>query len=871
MTDNPAESEGCSDDTLDTGRESPDSWPTEAHEPTPPPVAGGIPRRIGQYRIKRAIASGGMGTVYEAMQEKPRRTVAVKLMRAGIASRSALRRFEYESQLLARLHHRGIAQVYEAGTHRDGEVVVPYFAMEYIIGATPVTEYARNKQLPTRERLRLFADVCEAVHHGHQKGIIHRDLKPSNILVDSSGQVKIIDFGVARSTDSDMAVTTLQTDMGQLIGTLQYMSPEQCAADPHDIDTRSDVYALGVIYYEMLCERLPYNLKGTAIHEATRVIREAQPPKFSTLDRTLRGDVETIGLKALEKDRDRRYQSASALVADIERYLNNEPISARPASTMYQLRKLVSRHKAPFAFVGALFVLTLAFGVWMSLLYAQAEQLRQEAVAAKEAEQQQRELAEKTAGDLQQVSDFQADMLSQIDPARAGEELTKDVFAKFENAIADAGARGPEAGEEVAVFQGHWSRVNATDVARELIDRTILEPAVRTIDERFEEQPLVHAQLQQSLASRYRELGLYESALPLQTSALDTRRRELGDDHPETLASINSMGRLLEDQGKFDDAMPFYRETLEASRRILGPDHPVTLRSINNMGLLLQRQGRLEEAERYYREALEGQRRILGDEHRDTLDAINNMGFLLHRQGKLDEAETYAREALEGYRRVLGDDDPTTLGAFTNTGMLLRERDDLDGAERYLLRAAEGKRRVLGDQHPSTLLSIGNLAFFYEQAGRYAEAEPYAREALDGRRRVLGDDHRDTLISVSNMAKLLIEVGKAEEAERLAREAVDRGKATLGGTHWFVGNFLGKHGLALTSLRRYAEAEEALLEGNDILVAALGNDHEQTRRVVEYLADLYDAWHAAEPGNGHDAEAAEWREKWSRDEGEEDE
>ncbi len=230
---------------------------TETQEHPPAPVGAGVPKRIGQYRIKRAIASGGMGTVYEAVQEKPRRTVAVKVMRAGIASRSALRRFEYESQLLARLRHPGIAQVYDAGTHKDGEVTVPYFAMEYIVGAKPVTDYVKDKKLGTRERLKLFAEVCEAVHHGHQKGIIHRDLKPSNILVDGSGQVKIIDFGVARCTDSDMAVTTLQTDVGQLIGTLQYMSPEQCAADPHDIDTRSDVYALGVVFYEMLCDRNP--------------------------------------------------------------------------------------------------------------------------------------------------------------------------------------------------------------------------------------------------------------------------------------------------------------------------------------------------------------------------------------------------------------------------------------------------------------------------------------------------------------------------------------------------------------------------------------------------------------------------------------
>ena len=272
--------------------ESPSGGPAaESTETGSPPMASRTLDRIGHYHIKRVIASGGMGTVYEATQEKPRRTVALKLMRHGIASRSALRRFEYESQILARLRHPGIAQVYEAGTHRDDSGTVPFFAMEYIVGAKPITQYVKEKKLGARQRMELFAQVCDAIHHGHQKGIIHRDLKPSNILVDATGQVKIIDFGVARSTDSDLAVTTLQTDIGQLVGTLQYMSPEQCEADPHNIDTRSDVYALGVVFYELLCGRLPYNVTRMAMHEATRIIREQQPTRLTTIDKALKGDI----------------------------------------------------------------------------------------------------------------------------------------------------------------------------------------------------------------------------------------------------------------------------------------------------------------------------------------------------------------------------------------------------------------------------------------------------------------------------------------------------------------------------------------------------------------------------------------------------
>ncbi len=319
-----------------------------------------MPQQIGHYRIRELLSSGGMGTVYLAEQEQPRRPVAIKLMKHGITSRAALRRFEFESQILALLEHPYIAKVYEAGTYDDGSGGVPFFAMEYVPNAKAITDYARVKSLGTRARLALFAKACEAVHHGHQKGIIHRDLKPGNILVDPRGDPKIIDFGVARATDSDLTVTTLQTDIGQLIGTLQYMSPEQVESDPHDIDTRSDVYALGVVLYELLTGRVPYDLSKAAIHEAARVIREETPPRPSTLDRALRGDIETIALKALEKDRERRYRSAEALAEDIGRYLRSEPIQARRPSLAYQFNRFARRHSGLVAAAAAVFTLLVA-------------------------------------------------------------------------------------------------------------------------------------------------------------------------------------------------------------------------------------------------------------------------------------------------------------------------------------------------------------------------------------------------------------------------------------------------------------------------------------------------------------------------------
>ncbi|MFH1109579.1 MAG: protein kinase [Planctomycetota bacterium] len=352
------------------------------------------PEKIGQFHIKSVIASGGMGTVYEAFQEHPRRPVAVKVLKRGIASRSAMRRFEYESQTLARLRHPGIAQVYEAGTYDDGAGPVPYFAMEYIPHALPITAYAKEKGLTLRQRLELFADVCDAVHHGHQKGIIHRDLKPGNILVDSHGEVKVIDFGVARGTDSDMAVTTLQTDIGQLIGTLQYMSPEQCVADPHDIDTRSDVYALGVVFYELLSGKMPYDVTNRPVLESTRMIREEHPTRLSRVDAALRGDTETIVFKALEKDRERRYQSAVELAQDIRRYLSGEAIIARPPSIVYQLRVFARRNKAFFSAVAAAFVVLVGGVIVSTSLYVQAERQRQRAVVAEQEQSRERQRAE---------------------------------------------------------------------------------------------------------------------------------------------------------------------------------------------------------------------------------------------------------------------------------------------------------------------------------------------------------------------------------------------------------------------------------------------------------------------------------------------
>ena len=376
-----SEDDGKIDPTVDSNK----AGESDVSPPVTFPMAPSrIPKQIGKFRIKKLIATGGMGAVYQGVQEQPRRTVAIKLMKSGVTSASALRRFEYESQLLARLRHPGIAEVYDAGTHEARDGSVPYFVMEFIAGAKRITDYVQYKKLATRERLKLFIEAAAAVHHGHTKGIIHRDLKPDNMLVNSHGRVKVIDFGVARATDSDLAVTNLQTDIGQLIGTVQYMSPEQVEAEPDDLDTRSDVYSLGVILYEVLCGNLPYDVRKLKVYDATRVVRETEAMKLSTVDSTLRGDIETIVAKALEKDRDRRYQSAKELADDIQRYLSDEAIMARPPSITYQMRVFARRNKGVMTGVAAVFGALLLGLAGMSWLYVDTERERQNAEVATE-------------------------------------------------------------------------------------------------------------------------------------------------------------------------------------------------------------------------------------------------------------------------------------------------------------------------------------------------------------------------------------------------------------------------------------------------------------------------------------------------------
>lgn len=811
-----------------------------------------LPEQIAGYRITRLIGEGGMGAVYKAEQSKPRRIVALKVIKPGFASVQALKRFEQECQVLGRLQHPGIAQVFEAGMADTGAGPQPYFAMEYIQGQS-LTDYAAANRLTIRQRLELLARIADAVQHAHAKGVIHRDLKPANILVTPEGQPKILDFGVARAVDSDIQATTVETDMGVLIGTLPYMSPEQVSGDPDELDTRSDVYALGIILYELLVGRLPYDLHKRMLHEVVRIIREEEPTRLSSVNRIFRGDIETIVGRTLEKDKSRRYQTANAVSADIRRYLNNEPIAARPPSTWYQARKFAARNKALVAGVAATMValLTGLAGTGLALkraLAAEAEQANQRqraderAIAAQKAEAAAtaaRDAEKARADELKQVSDFQSQMLSQIDTTQAGIELMADVRERYAAALEKAGVPEEERTARVDALRAELVRVNATDTAAAMIDRTILKPAVKAIDEQFKNQPLVDAQLRQALATLYEEsIGKYDAASPLQERALVTRRRALGNEHPDTLTSVINMGFLLRARGKLAEAEPYYRESLETSRRVLGEEHPTTLTALNNLGRVLEDQNKLAEAEKYYRDALEKRRRVLGEEHADTLGSINNMGRLLQHQRQLAEAETYFREALEKMRRVLGEEHPQTLASIGNMGTLLHDQGKLADAESYYREALEKSRRVRGEEHPDTLTCINDMGVLLRDEGKLAEAEPYYREALEKGRRVLGEEHPSTLTSVNNMGRLLQEQGKLAEAERYYREALEKRRRVLGDDHPGTINSIGCMGRVLRMQGRHAEAEPYYREALEKSRRVFGEDDVNTITSINNMGFL---------------------------------
>lgn len=849
-----------------------------------------LPSEIGGYRIVRVLGAGGMATVYEAEQQHPRRLVALKVMRHALARTSAQQRFQFETEVLARLRHPGIAQIYEAGTLEESAgASLPYFVMEYIPGATTITDYARSHKLPLIDRLRLFLDVCDAVQHGHQLGVIHRDIKPGNILVaEAAAQEatlvetplqssfatarltgrphptpKIIDFGVARSVDPAQAVITRDSDLGRLVGTLNYMSPEQCS-ESAEVDIRCDVYALGVVLYQLIAERLPYDLGRVPLPKAIQIITHDSPPPLSRFAPESRGDLEAIVGMALEKEPHRRYASVAALATDVRRYLADQPIEARPATTITQLRKFARRNRAVVAGVAAVFV-TLVVGIlattYMALIANQA-----------------RDAAESRGRQLEQVTAFQQSQLSQIDPQAMGRRL-RDSLSQ---AVADACADPKDAEHARADFERLMRDVNFTTQALRSLDENLLQRSHDAINAQFVGQPLVQAGLLQRLAATMAQLGLAQRALPIADEAYQIRRATLGDDHVDTLESHFLRGSLLEALGRFDEAISVLRDLLERSTRALGAESEKTLTVGMTLGGVLRHSGDLDGAERVWRETLETRRRVLGANDPAVLSTLNNigiihamrgqtaqaeacwrevlqrrrangaapeelagprtnLGLLLQDQGKLDEARPLLEEQLADTRRRSGDDHPNTLDAMLNFSSLLLEMCEFDAAERLQRECLERTSRRYGPEHRKTLRSTGALAAILRAAGQMDEAESLLRATLAIQRHKLGPGHQDTLESLLTLSQILYDMGRGEEAASAAAEALRYARRSSADKSPFIADCLIAYGQALAASQRLDDAAQTLTEAVEVATAVFGDGHPKTCTALDALHALRDA------------------------------
>jgi serine/threonine protein kinase len=696
---------------------------------------------IGPYRLIRKLGEGGMGQVWLAEQSAPvKRQVALKIIKAGRYDGSALLRFDVERQALAIMDHPAIAKVFDAGSTPQGQ---PYFVMEHVPGV-PITNYCDQKRLSIPDRLALFIKVCEGVQHAHQKAIMHRDLKPSNILVvevDGKPTPRIIDFGIAKAISQQDEDETLVTRAGGMVGTPGYMSPEQADPTVLDVDTRTDVYSLGVVLYELLTGELPFDARQwqtKPFHVMLRELHEEDPPSPSTrisgdagsttaaqhrntdprqLESLLRGDLDWIALKALEKDRARRYGTPSELGADINRYLRNEPVVARPASTAYRTKKYIQRHKFGVAAATAMALLLLAFAVLQTI------QLQRTMRALDRADR---------------VTAFMTDMFKVSNPSEA---------------------------------RGNDIR------AREILDKS-----AKDIDTGLAKDPELQAQMMGVMGTVYQSLGLTSKAEPLLRRAWETRKRILGPRNPATLQSQQDLSAAVLAQSHYGEAEKLCRETLETRRKVLGPEHHDTVDSLVQLARTLGFESRYDEAEKLNREALEVLRRK-SPQDRLTATALSLLADTLTHEGKYPEAENAARESLEMDRRALGSDHPSVLRDMFNLGGILTEERHYADAEEIHKKLIESARRVLGPQHPGTLVAMSTLATILEKEKRFAEAEKLYRDVSEAQRQTLGPENASTLLTLGNLGSLLIEEENYPEAEKVLRQALAGLRRVLGPSH----------------------------------------------------------------------------------------
>jgi len=801
----------------------------------PEPVGEKPGERIGRYKIREKIGEGGCGVVYVAEQEEPiRRRVALKVVKLGMDTQQVVARFNAERQALALMDHPNIAKILDAGATGAGR---PYFVMELVRGIR-ITDYCDQQKLDTNQRLDLFILVCQAVQHAHQKGVIHRDLKPSNILVtlhDGVPVPKVIDFGIAKATQGRLTDQTVYTAFEQFIGTPAYMSPEQAEMSGLDIDTRTDIYSLGVLLFELLTGKTPFDahdLIAASLDQMRRTIREKQPPKPSTclssmlgaelamvaqhhaaeapkLINLVRGDLDWIVMRCLEKDRTRRYETASGLAMDIDRYLKNEPVIARPPSRLYAFRKTVQRHKLAFGATGAVTLAVLA-GVIASTLQAvratraeREQSLQRELAQRAEAEQvrlrQQADAARATEAAARQQAE-EARVQAQTNEQRAQTEAVRS--AQVAHFLQDM-LKG--VGPSVALGRD-------TKLLREILDQT----AARLGD--LKNQPAVEADLRTTLGNVYSDLGEYAIAADMHQEALALRRGLHGDEHPDVATSLSNLANVLHQQGKFPEAEVLYRRALALRTKLLGEEHGDVISCLGGLAKVLWRQGKMDEAEGLQRQTLQMQRKLLGNQNEQVAETLDSLAAMLWTKRLLDEAEALAREALTMRRKLFGKEHPSVAMSLNNLGNVVRDQRKLVEAEDIHREALAMRRKLLGQEHPLVAISLFNLADVLCDEGKLAEAEPLVRECLSIRERRIPDQWR-----------------------------VFSTRSLLGGI--------------LLARRQYAEAEPLLVSGYEGMrqreekISADGKMH--PREALERLVQLYEA-------TGQPEKAAEYKQKLGR-------
>jgi serine/threonine protein kinase/tetratricopeptide (TPR) repeat protein len=785
-----------------------DAGPAPAVTLDLPPVHEQPGAVIGPYKLVEPIGEGGMGAVWMAQQTEPvRRLVAVKLIKVGMDSRQVLARFEAERQALALMDHPNIARVLDAGTTDAGR---PYFVMELVKGV-PITRYGDEHRLTPRQRLELFVPVCQAVQHAHQKGVIHRDIKPSNVLValyDGRPVPKVIDFGIAKAAGQPLTEKTLVTGFGAIVGTLEYMSPEQAEVNQIDIDTRSDVYSLGVLLYELLAGSPPFSrkeLEKAGVLEMLRVIREQEPSRPSTklstadglptlaanrgtepamLTRLVRGELDWIVMKALEKDRTRRYDTANGFAADVQRYLADEAVQACPPSAGYRLKKFVRRNR-PQVIAAALVLVALVAGVVGTTLgLVQANRAAEEERRAKgrEAERADGERRAKLLAD-----EKREEAERNLAFARKGNRILGSVFAGLDpRKIAESGRPLQD------VLLGN------------------LTTAVRELDGSAIGDPLEVAAMQHTLGRSLIALGEAALAIEVLQKSLATFKAKLGPDDYSTLDGMDDLAMALKANGQPDQAMPLYEETVK-KRRAGDPDHRWTLTSMNNLATTYHDLRQFEKAVRLHEETLARRQEKLGPDDPDTLQSMVNLAASYQDSGRPDKALPLFQETLAKWRKR-NPDHPDTLTVMNNLATAYVDGRQPDKAI-PLFEVVLGKSKSrLAPDHPDTLACMYNLTVAYRQSGRPDKAVPLLEEALKLRGAKYPPDHPDTLATMGALGKTYGEANRGEKAAATFAEFVGRHRKRSPKDSLQFAGLLAQVSLELVRCGQPAAAEPILRE-----------------------------------------------------------